>query len=172
MISCNWGPLIPFRWFPSILITTVNRNLSFLKVIFVADSLRLDLLRLGRSGNPLVSVIGDLDWICSDIGVASPLPYTADLVSSSEILFLPVAKPRGSITMQSQEHSYYIIEVTDLKIGLISEAVGTWHTWHWADLLRGLTSFLGILILGENDTPALGIHGLKATLGPPLAACG
>ena len=81
MISCNWGPLIPFRWFPSILITTVNRNLSFLKVIFVADSLRLDLLRLGRSGNPLVSVIGDLDWICSDIGVASPLPFTADLVS-------------------------------------------------------------------------------------------
>ena len=52
------------------------------KVIYVADSLRLDLLRLGQSGNPLVSVIGDLDWICSDIGVASPLPFTADLVSS------------------------------------------------------------------------------------------
>ena len=48
----------------------------------MADSLRLDLLRLGQSGNPLVSVIGDLDWICSDIGVASPLPFTADLVSS------------------------------------------------------------------------------------------
>ena len=73
-----------------------NLSLSPLKVIFVADSLRLDLLRLGRSGNPLVSVIGDLDWICSDIGVASPLPYTADLVSSStESIFLPAAKPSG-----------------------------------------------------------------------------
>ena len=61
----------------------VGQSLHFPpKVVYVADSLRLDLLRLGQSGNPLVSVIGDLDWICSDIGVASPLPFTADLVSS------------------------------------------------------------------------------------------
>ena len=58
-----------------------DSQLCLPKVIYVADSLRLDLLRLGQSGNPLVSVIGDLDWICSDIGVASPLPFTADLVS-------------------------------------------------------------------------------------------
>ena len=56
------------------------------KVIYVADSLRLDLLRLGQSGNPLVSVIGDLDWICSDIGVASPLPFTADLVRMQRVM--------------------------------------------------------------------------------------
>ena len=54
------------------------------QVRFVADGLEMDLLRLGQTGNPLISVIGGLDWICSDIGPASPLPYTADLVRRDE----------------------------------------------------------------------------------------
>ena len=48
--------------------------------MFSADSLRLDLLRLGREDNPLVSVIGSPEWRCRDIGPGSPLAYTADLV--------------------------------------------------------------------------------------------
>ncbi len=54
------------------------------QVVYKADSLRLDLLRLGQDGNPLVSIIGSPDWTCRDIGPGSPLAYRTELVSERE----------------------------------------------------------------------------------------
>lgn len=59
------------------MIKTIRLPLA-LQVIFKADSLTMDLLRMVKQGHPLLSVVGDLEWVCRDIGPQSPLPYTAD----------------------------------------------------------------------------------------------
>lgn len=46
-----------------------------MQVLFSADSLMLDLLKLHRTGNPLISAIGDLEWTCRDIEPGSPLAF-------------------------------------------------------------------------------------------------
>lgn len=49
-----------------------------LQVIYRADSLVLDFLKLAQDGNPLFSVIGELEWKCQDIGPGNPLAFKAD----------------------------------------------------------------------------------------------
>ncbi|TRY78356.1 hypothetical protein TCAL_01738 [Tigriopus californicus] len=48
------------------------------EVIFKADSLVLDLLQLGLDGNPMISVIGDLQWSCQDIASGAPMAFKSD----------------------------------------------------------------------------------------------
>ena len=43
--------------------------------MYTADSLTLDLLSLGRDGHGLISVIGDVEWKCRDVGPGSPLAF-------------------------------------------------------------------------------------------------
>ena len=54
-------------------------SLSLLfQVTYKADSLYLDFLKLAQNGNPLLSIIGEFEWQCRDIGPGMPLPYTSD----------------------------------------------------------------------------------------------
>ena len=51
-------------------------NLWFIfQVTYRADSLVLDFLKLAQDGNPLFSVIGELEWKCQDIGPGNPLAF-------------------------------------------------------------------------------------------------
>ena len=43
---------------------------------FTADSLRLDILELARTGNKLLSVAGRPDWMCQAVEVADPITFT------------------------------------------------------------------------------------------------
>ncbi|EFX60505.1 hypothetical protein DAPPUDRAFT_277091, partial [Daphnia pulex] len=45
-------------------------------VEFTADSLRLDILELARTGNKLLSVAGRPDWMCQAVEVADPITFT------------------------------------------------------------------------------------------------
>ena len=45
---------------------------------YKADSLTLDFLKLAQNGNPMLSIIGEFEWQCRDIGPGMPLPYTSD----------------------------------------------------------------------------------------------
>ena len=49
-------------------------------MIFQADSLNLDVLQLAQDGHPLVSVIGDVEWACRDVGLGKPEAFTSDMV--------------------------------------------------------------------------------------------
>ncbi len=63
---------------------STSKSLSPVQVIFKADSLVLDLLRLGRDDddeNSLVSVIGEVEWGCRDIAPGSLMAYKSDLAS-------------------------------------------------------------------------------------------
>ena len=42
---------------------------------YKADSLHLDFLKLAQSGHQLISVIGELEWKCRDIGPGSPMAF-------------------------------------------------------------------------------------------------
>jgi hypothetical protein len=44
-------------------------------VTYKADSLHLDFLKLAQNGNQLISIIGELEWKCRDIGPGSPLAF-------------------------------------------------------------------------------------------------
>ena len=61
-----------------------------MQVVYTADSLTLDLLSLGRDGHDLVSVIGDVEWTCRDVGPGSPLAFKTVRWNStySEILLV------------------------------------------------------------------------------------
>ena len=48
------------------------------QVTYKADSLTLDFLKLAQNGNPMLSIIGEFEWECRDIGPGMPLPYTSD----------------------------------------------------------------------------------------------
>ena len=43
-----------------------------------ADSLVLDFLKLAQDGNPMFSVIGELEWKCQDIGPGNPLAFKSE----------------------------------------------------------------------------------------------
>lgn len=43
---------------------------------FTADSLRLDILELARTGNKLLSVAGRPEWMCQAVEVADPVTFT------------------------------------------------------------------------------------------------
>jgi len=45
------------------------------QVTYKADSLQLDFLKLAQNGNQLISVIGEPEWKCRDIGPGSPLAF-------------------------------------------------------------------------------------------------
>jgi leucine-rich repeat transmembrane neuronal protein 1/2 len=45
-------------------------------VEFTADSLRLDILELARTGNKLLSMAGRPDWMCQAVEVADPITFT------------------------------------------------------------------------------------------------
>uniref|UniRef100_A0A0P4XQR9 Neurexin-2-beta n=1 Tax=Daphnia magna TaxID=35525 RepID=A0A0P4XQR9_9CRUS len=55
------------------------------KVEFTADSLRLDILELARTGNKLLSVAGRPDWMCQAVEVADPITFT----TPDTVLMLP-----------------------------------------------------------------------------------
>lgn len=56
---------------------------------FTADSLRLDILELARTGNKLLSVAGRPDWMCQAVEVADPITFTTpDTVLVSHAFFL------------------------------------------------------------------------------------
>ena len=50
----------------------------YFQVVYKTDGLVLNMLKLAQSGNSFVTVIGELEWKCRDIGPGSPLPYTSD----------------------------------------------------------------------------------------------
>jgi hypothetical protein len=70
--------------------TKTNNNLvgCLKKVTYKADSLNLDFLKLAQNGNPMFSVIGEVEWQCRDIGPGMPLPYTSDGDNYAVIYFL------------------------------------------------------------------------------------
>lgn len=56
----------------------------FSQVEFSADTMRLNLVELGRSGNKMVSVVGHVAWQCHEAEAADPVTFTtreAHLVS-------------------------------------------------------------------------------------------
>ena len=63
-------------------------NLFHFQVTYKADSLNLDFLKLAQNGNPMFSVIGEVEWQCRDIGPGMPLPYTSDGDNYAVIYFL------------------------------------------------------------------------------------
>ena len=64
---------------------------------FTADSLRLDILELARTGNKLLSVAGRPEWMCQAVEVADPVTFTTpDTVLVIRFLcfvFYPKASP-------------------------------------------------------------------------------
>ncbi len=50
--------------------------LDGIQVEYVADSLKLDILELARTGNKLVSVSGRPEWMCQAVEVADPITFT------------------------------------------------------------------------------------------------
>ena len=63
-------------------------DLFHFQVTYKADSLNLDFLKLAQNGNPMFSVIGEVEWQCRDIGPGMPLPYTSDGDNYAVIYFL------------------------------------------------------------------------------------
>lgn len=63
-------------------------DLLYFQVTYKADSLNLDFLKLAQNGNPMFSVIGEVEWQCRDIGPGMPLPYTSDGDNYAVIYFL------------------------------------------------------------------------------------
>ena len=69
-------PLLEMYWKCIILYPFCISNLWFIsQVTYRADSLVLDFLKLAQDGNPLFSVIGELEWKCQDIGPGNPLAF-------------------------------------------------------------------------------------------------
>ena len=56
-------------------IGSVSVIFDLFQVTYRADSLVLDFLKLAQDGNPLFSVIGELEWKCQDIGPGNPLAF-------------------------------------------------------------------------------------------------
>ena len=56
-------------------ISSVSVIFDLFQVTYRADSLVLDFLKLAQDGNPLFSVIGELEWKCQDIGPGNPLAF-------------------------------------------------------------------------------------------------
>jgi hypothetical protein len=61
-------------------------------VTYRADSLVLDFVKLAQDGNPLLSIIGDVEWKCRDIGPGNPLAYKAGEGGNSEMVRLGIRK--------------------------------------------------------------------------------
>ena len=74
--------------YPKISIIFNNFLHIYLQVTYKADSLNLDFLKLAQNGNPMFSVIGEVEWQCRDIGPGMPLPYTSDGDNYAVIYFL------------------------------------------------------------------------------------
>jgi len=87
--------------------TNINLVGCLKKVIYKADSLVLNLLNLAQSGNPLLSVIGDLEWRCRDIGPGSPLPYTAD--ENYLTNYYAHQKQQGGVISFTREEAYLVL---------------------------------------------------------------
>ena len=66
----------------------------------------LDFLKLAQNGNPMLSIIGEFEWQCRDIGPGMPLPYTSDGDS-----YMPVI-----LTL----HSVFIYDDCDNDFGFCS----------------------------------------------------
>nr|CAH0109280.1 unnamed protein product [Daphnia galeata] len=68
------------------------------KVEFTADSLRLDILELARTGNKLLSMAGRPDWMCQAVEVADPITFT----TPDTVLMLPSweASKTGSMSFK------------------------------------------------------------------------
>lgn len=49
---------------------------NFLQVEFVADTLKLNLLELGKTGSRLISVVGKLDYQCPAGETHDPITFT------------------------------------------------------------------------------------------------
>ena len=57
------------------------------QVEFTADTLKLDVLELARTGNKLLAVSGRPEWMCQAVEVADPVTFTTpDTVLVSEMV--------------------------------------------------------------------------------------
>ncbi|CAL4079401.1 unnamed protein product, partial [Meganyctiphanes norvegica] len=61
------------------------------KVVYHADSVRLDLLRMARDGNPLLHIQGKLDFMCLEVEGGDPVSFT----KQESYLVLPSWEARG-----------------------------------------------------------------------------
>ena len=76
------------------------------QVEFTADSLKLDIVDLARTGNKLVSVSGRPEWMCQAVEVADPVTFTTpDTVLVSLLLRLHVYTYRLTIPLSSRSYS-------------------------------------------------------------------
>ncbi|XP_075221682.1 neurexin 1-like [Lycorma delicatula] len=68
------------------------------KVEFTADTVRLNLVELGRTGSKLVAVAGHVDFICQEVDAADPITFT----TKASHLVLPTweATRTGSISLK------------------------------------------------------------------------
>ena len=58
------------------------------QVEFTADTLKLDVLELARTGNKLLAVSGRPEWMCQAVEVADPVTFTTpDTVLVSEMVW-------------------------------------------------------------------------------------
>lgn len=52
---------------------------------FTADTLKLNLVELGRTGSKLVAVAGHVDFMCQEVEAADPITFTT---RASHLVFL------------------------------------------------------------------------------------
>lgn len=50
--------------------------LLVLQVEFSADSMRLSLIEMARTGQKLISVVGHVDFQCQEVGAGEPVSFT------------------------------------------------------------------------------------------------
>lgn len=60
----------------SLSLLCILHNIHIFKVEFTADSLRLDIIELARTGNKLLTVAGRPEWMCQAVEVADPVTFT------------------------------------------------------------------------------------------------
>ena len=53
-----------------------ERTICLSQVEYTADSLKLDVLELARTGNKLLAVSGRPEWMCQAVEVADPVTFT------------------------------------------------------------------------------------------------
>ena len=64
----------------------------FIQVVYMTDTLSLDLLSLAKDGNVLMTTIGNVEWKCQNIQTSHPLPY------------------RSSSNYHSSQMGYYLLQ--------------------------------------------------------------
>ncbi|XP_065332966.1 neurexin 1 isoform X3 [Cloeon dipterum] len=97
------------------------------KVEFSADTLRLNMIDLGRTGSKLLTMAGSLDFMCQEVEAADPVTFTtkdSHLLEEEEEA-TPVPDDERVITFFT-EHSYVVLPSWDApRTGSISFKIRT-----------------------------------------------